>query len=350
MTDAIRKNGFQRPFHPLQLVSWVVFGSDVALFAFLCLPILGGTASQVLVGACFFISVSIVVIGAAFATACDPSDPHIRDSADADSDNDDNRPFCAVCNTGVFDRSKHCRDCNRCVEVFDHHCMWLNNCIGKANYRWFLVTVSSVAVMTGIVIACCFHLVILYATDDTELEDRLNSFTGLPKEAALVFLCILVLVNGPLFLLDLQLVLLHVFLTYEDITTYEYIVRKREQQAMPSGSTDKTFLPQCMDWIVFRPRKKRKQDASAAIEKIPEGAHSTEPDSDTLSIGSINSATRKPQAGTIVTCIEDCQKHGEQGTDTIPTKDGSSGWGTDDSPAIVAIGVPVSSGRVIARE
>lgn len=39
-------------------------------------------------------------------------------------------------------------------------------------------------------------------------------------------LSILVIINIPLFILDLQLVCLHTYLSYRSLTTYEYITRR----------------------------------------------------------------------------------------------------------------------------
>ena len=36
---AVRRNGFERPFHHFQVLSWVVFGSDVVLFCLFCVPL-----------------------------------------------------------------------------------------------------------------------------------------------------------------------------------------------------------------------------------------------------------------------------------------------------------------------
>jgi len=285
----MRINGFQRPFHPLQVLSWVVFGCDVFLFCVFGVPLVDTVAAKVIVAVCYTTSVGVLVLACIKATSCDPADAHIRcQGMHLKNDPCADMPYCTMCSVPVYPQSKHCRACNKCVNVFDHHCMWLNNCIGERNYRPFLGCICSVAVMTGIVLGTCGYLFVDYFANEEEFVVRLHQnplFSEAPREMAMGLLCSLVVVNLPLFTLDMQLVVLHAFLYTQNLTTYEYIMNKRDLQLeeefaeaeterpeKPKGArTDylrkriKT-LPRCMDWIVFRPRKRREKKNK--IEKI----------------------------------------------------------------------------------
>jgi len=268
-----RTNGFQWPFHPLQVLSWVVFGTDVFVYAVFALPLVETVGAKVVVALCYIVSVIVVVVATAKATSCDPADPHVRSQEAANKAEDaDTMPYCTMCNVPVHPRSKHCRACNKCVSTFDHHCMWLNNCIGADNYRSFFVTILSVAVMIGIILGTCLYLFIDYFANESGFNERIDSSSlhqHFPREFYLGLLIVLIAVNGPLYLLDMQLVILHIFLASQNMTTYEYIMNKRNidnNEARDLGRRFRT-LPGCMDWIVFsRCGQKRRRKKKGDIE------------------------------------------------------------------------------------
>lgn len=280
----MRVNGFGAPLHPLQVISWVVFGGDVILFAIVGLPLLDNTIAHVMVSSIWGASIVILVVAAGKATRCNPADPHIRDGA-ACTDNIAQLVHCTHCCLYVRQQSKHCHECEKCIDVFDHHCKWLNNCIGRENYRAFATSISSVVVMTGIVLACCINLIVLYVVDSADLQKRLQrTYGSADKEVVLALLCLLVTVNLPLFVLDLHLVLLHTFLMSQQLTTYEYINHKRSLQesawevqkagvsARPKVQKKVVTLPRCLDWIFFcgaKKRRKRRAENSREVIVTP---------------------------------------------------------------------------------
>lgn len=345
----VRTNGFERPFHPLQVLSWVVFGTDVLVYIVSCLPLVETAGAKALVALSFAVSVVVLVVATVKATSCDPADPHVR-CQDGDIPGDlETMPYCTICNVPVFPRSKHCRACNKCVSVFDHHCMWLNNCIGSANYRAFFVTVSAVAVMIGIVLSTCLYLLIDYFVNDN-FPDRVNSiviYRSFPEEFFLGLFILMVFVNAPLFLLDMQLVLLHIFLCSQDLTTYEYIMNKREITLSGVGGAKaknlshriKT-LPHCMDWIVFsrcgQKRRKPPQQAQqqTSVEGVPAkgGAPDAEAGRPVSADGMPLGADQKP-----VACVT---------ASGAPPPPGSTAEAVDGTPDVTATSAGVPAAQV----
>lgn len=289
----VRTNGFQRPLHVLQLSSWVVvLGIDLPVFAIIGIPLIESVALQVLSSLCHGITVGVLVLAAIQATKCDPADPHIRPQdhgVQVNKEEDESLPFCPQCDSAVFARSKHCRACNKCVREFDHHCMWVNNCVGAQNYRAFATCIGMVAVMTLNILLISIYQLVEYFVNELEFESRWQGhflFDGAAKEVALVLLIFLTFINLPFFFLDMQLVILHMFLSWQNVTTYEYIMNKRNTAmenennydgAQPSGSGEAKMrtLPRCIDWILCdRRRRKRKtkeeSEKKAAAETEPE--------------------------------------------------------------------------------
>lgn len=283
--EVMRANGFRWPLHPLQVVSWVVFGTDVLAYLILVLPMIENQLPKIGIAIVYLISVLVLVASTFKATACNPVDPYVLlDESKFNDEELDELPFCGLCNGRVQARSKHCRACNKCVASFDHHCMWLNNCIGGENYGAFFVSVSSVGVMIGIVLGTIAYQVIDFFTNEESFEVRLEEsliLNGIAREAYFGILILLLFVNIPLWVLDMQLVLLHSFLMHQNLTTYEYIMNKRarddESQAGDNGEQESQgkkpafkALPKCMDWIVFAKcgrRRKKNMDKIQRIEK-----------------------------------------------------------------------------------
>ena len=73
----MRYNGFEKPFHPLQIVSWVIFFFDFLCYYMINMVSLANhSAALVVICSIVYLAISIVVLQYAIrATRHDPSDP-----------------------------------------------------------------------------------------------------------------------------------------------------------------------------------------------------------------------------------------------------------------------------------
>lgn len=225
----IKKHGFKCPLHVLQVLSWlVVLYTLVASYALL-VPLLRG-ASQVVFG-CVFSALEIVLWVLGFwATASDPTDLMVYKKV-APPENAPYRAFCSICNCSVSLSAKHCGQCNRCVDDFDHHCKWLNNCVGRRNYRLFAWLIADLEFVSAFVVAFAAALLALAVGREDEFRARLRwAYQEEDYRAVVAALALLVLANASVVIANGQLILLHLWLKYKGMTTYDYIMLRRAQK------------------------------------------------------------------------------------------------------------------------
>ena len=91
------------------------------------------------------------------------------------------RPFklayCQTCQMYRPPRASHCSRCNNCVERFDHHCPMIGNCIGKRNYRYFYLFVTSTTIMCLYVLGCNIAVIVLRAKS-SDIGDAFKRSAG----------------------------------------------------------------------------------------------------------------------------------------------------------------------------
>lgn len=185
----------------------------------------------------YYISLFFVVYYWLKASSSDPTDPIVIANRAALLGNlpfDSSRyeSMCTICNTSVGNNSKHCGSCNRCVERFDHHCIWLNNCIGKINYKLFIKLIVSLLIHEFVIIAGSVRLILMYYS-----LENIGNISGLSIIAVEFFL----LIQGTVICLFLlNLLLLHIWLYKNDLTTYELIKRrnKKKKRVQSIGQTE----------------------------------------------------------------------------------------------------------------
>ena len=63
--------------------------------------------------------------------------------------------------------------CNHCVERYDHHCPWLGVCIGNYNYKYFMMFLMFLNIVSVMATGCCIAVVIIMVQDKQPVVDYL---------------------------------------------------------------------------------------------------------------------------------------------------------------------------------
>ena len=137
-----RKNGFEWPFHPLQVCTWLLFVILlVHYFAFLYPLLWDYDVVRILITILFGVAAIFALVSAYKTCSVDPIDDAVlqRNPVVAGSEWNPDTVYCYECEVNVGPTSRHCRFCNKCVTSLDHHCLWLNTCVGAKNYRYFSI-------------------------------------------------------------------------------------------------------------------------------------------------------------------------------------------------------------------
>jgi len=260
-------NGLTRKLHPFQIIAYVFF-SSVLITYFFIIFCLSSDSAKIVGGILEAISGLVVLISGYIATATDPSDPYLKEARQAHALNQTYEPskrefYCSTDHTYVSAGSKHCRRCNRCTEGFDHHCKWINNDIGKANYKSFFVMITSVMVFLTVYVLFAIIVTVGYANDRLLTSHNVFLFGDSRKGilAGLVIMWIFMGLSCAFLLLDVNLVLFHIFLRYKGLTTFQYITAVEERKEFKKeldeamkilGNNKKT----CLDFILCLKKRK----------------------------------------------------------------------------------------------
>ncbi|CAG9329460.1 unnamed protein product [Blepharisma stoltei] len=214
-----KRNGFQRPFHLFQIISWtlIIFHTVIGV---LCIALFLKRDLLIIFLILFYISHICVIIQGYIAT---DSDPTILIKPETVSLDTNINYFCTICKVYVTESAKHCGQCNRCVDRFDHHCKWLNNCIGKPNYWKFIPLIWTLEVSTFILL--CFEIYVVNKGFAKELTDDYST-----QILVLTILLIDIFINGTVFLALAYLISMHIYLGIKGKTTYEFIQEWRKNK------------------------------------------------------------------------------------------------------------------------
>jgi len=241
---AVKRQGCSRPFHRVQLLSWLVVSALGSLFYVLLASPLTAPG-WVVITALYSLSFALCLLFGLLCTISDPTDAAVKKvfkggNASREFSSTLYPRLCTRCNTHVAALSKHCNKCNRCTDRFDHHCDWLNNCIGGANYRLFVLLLGTLEIWTGLEVAVAEQVLegIFMGREpgkslvrDFEVGD--GGYCYLMALMGMAVVCMLIVIgNG-------YLILFHTWLRLKGLTTYDFIMerRKRQSQVKPIPDT-----------------------------------------------------------------------------------------------------------------
>ncbi|NXY78545.1 ZDHC1 palmitoyltransferase, partial [Glareola pratincola] len=263
-----RRNGWSLPLHIFQVVAWLLY-IFFALVGFgILVPLLPRhwvPAGYICPGVCFIYHLVVHLT----AVSIDPADANVREKKYLGPLATFNRNqhahvienhHCHVCDVDVSAKSKHCGTCNKCVCGFDHHCKWLNNCVGERNYWLFLNSVLSAILGLCLLLLVASYVFVQFFVDPTMLRsdqhfDALKNhthrwFVFLPAAPVETRASAILAMAGIFILLSLTTVILlghllvfHVYLMWNKLTTYEYIQQRRPQQEMKEVDKQQESCP-----------------------------------------------------------------------------------------------------------
>lgn len=239
----MKKNGFSCPTNFTQIISWILF---------IFINIKYFIITKKVINTNYHVSITITVIHSIIATLLffaliittisDPCDPFVlieiekkhnckKNNIEYNLEINKNQDFCILCSSNIKSSSKHCKNCNKCIDIFDHHCSWLNNCIGRINYKWFLV------LLLVIFIFCLFNItVVCYFSNIgiNQYHNYKNSNNNIPENFDIketYSYCIislsLLIVEAIAIINIIYLIIVHIWLNYKGLSTYDFIIQKQ---------------------------------------------------------------------------------------------------------------------------
>ncbi|NXJ85808.1 ZDHC1 palmitoyltransferase, partial [Trogon melanurus] len=250
-----RRNGWSWPLHLFQIIAWLLYVFFALVGFGVLIPLLPRhwlPAGYICPGVCFIYHLVVHLT----AVSIDPADASVREKNYLGPLATFNRTqhahvienhHCHVCDVDVSAKSKHCGTCNKCVCGFDHHCKWLNNCVGERNYWLFLNSVLSAILGLGLLLLIACYVFVEFFVDPATLRsdrhfDALKNHTDrwfvfLPAAPVETRASAILVTAGIFILLSLMTVILlghlltfHIYLMWNKLTTYEYILQQRPQQ------------------------------------------------------------------------------------------------------------------------
>ena len=97
-----------------------------------------------------------------------------------------NLNYCYTCSLYRPPRTSHCAICDNCIERFDHHCIWLGTCVGKRNYKFFYLLISTLNITALFQIGYCIYLIV-YQCKSSKKKDKYDKLVIISMSFVLIF-------------------------------------------------------------------------------------------------------------------------------------------------------------------
>lgn len=157
--------------------------------------------------------------------------------------------YCTTCHIWRPPRASHCGVCNACVMRHDHHCVYLNNCVGSRNYMYFIWCLLLITISCGLLITTSLLQTFHYIRYPTSV---INTFAQSVKAHPISLLLSIYGMLGIWY--PLALLLFHIFLTAQDLTTRDYLNQTRVDSSFKNVFTTGNVLKNLyINWL-GRPR------------------------------------------------------------------------------------------------
>lgn len=127
----------------------------------------------------------------------------------------------------------------------------------------FFVLISFVAMLTLFAIGLAIAAVVQDVAFDAVRDNWISAVNGFPRGLFYVLIVLLFIVNIPLFVLDVQLLCLHIFLAYRGLTTSEYITRQVQQTVTQNEFIGPTSCAIVVVYVRFMSRKQLERQGAA---------------------------------------------------------------------------------------
>lgn len=260
--EIIRKNGFQKPFVALQILIWILFGSNILVYFIFIIPSLPLLLAIIIGTLCAILCVVVFTLGWK-VTAIDPG--YSKEDSIFNSSNC-NCSECKICHSFFEENSKHCKLCNKCIPRYDHHCKWLNTCIGERNYRYFFLLLFFVTLLLLVIITVTISSILMETVNNnTYIYWKLRLYFWSPITFYTIGILIMA-IDIPLLILNGHLFVLHCYLVFRGVTTYEYLTKiiieedetKKNRPGICCYCNTDNFCQQIVssvDWIVADRKK-----------------------------------------------------------------------------------------------